>query len=445
MVAPEQNTIRPEGWQCRRDPLVWLIFAVYLALAITYSYTMELGYGPDEPNRHFGYVQWLANEHSLPPADPNVDCGDLELHPPLYYLLLTPVYLATASFGNRVALRALRWTSPFLVLVSLLLWFAVIRRACANDRKTTLFAFSLTAWWPNLFVAAGTLNNDVGAILMSAGLLYIIYVGQWQSRSLGSAALWGALVGLGGLTKSSVLMTCMPVIGVALIWQHGKRFYTDSRFWTRALVAAAACIVVCGWWYLRNLQLHGALIPVPQGYCLIPPGLTKLEALRLGLVGPLLLRAVNGLWMSVFAGPVWFPDWSHPVVYGILRVLTVLGVIGVAIGIYRLLRGRAQFAPGQAAAIVLPAVGFGAIYLSAIWTATFIHAGVYQGGRYLLPFLPGLTIPFALGLRQVFPRSLQTALMVCVAVFFLLLNFLVWYHLITYWNPYVLSTGGRFE
>ncbi len=433
------------AWAPRRDPLVWAILAVYFALAVTYSYVMELGYGPDETTRHYPYVKWLANQRCLPPADPNVDCGPLELHPPLYYLLLTPVYVAATSFGNRAALRALRWTSPFLILAALLLWLAVIRKACADDRRTTLFAFALTAWWPNLFVDAGALNNDVGAIVASAALLYLICVRQWRSRSWASAVLWGAVVGLGGLIKSSVLTSCVPVIAVALLWQHGKRFYADGRFWIRALLAAAACLALCQWWYLRNLELHGSLVPIPHGYCLIPAGVTKLEALESGLVGELFLRAVNGLWVSVFAGAVWFPDWSHPAVYGALRLLTALGLVGLAVGVYRLIKGRAYFADGQAAAIVIPSVGFAAIYLSAIWVAIFVHAGLYQGGRYLMTFLPGLTIPFALGLKQLFPRRFRTALMVIVAVFFLALNVLVWYHLITYWNPYVLSTSGRFE
>ena len=435
MSATESPVSQSGPWAPSRDPLFWIIVAAYFALAVTYSYVMELGYGPDETSRHYPYVEWLATERTLPPADPAVDCGALELHPPLYYALLTPVYLAAKPLGDRAALRALRWTSPFLVGACLLLWFAVIRRACANDRRTTLFAFALTAWWPNLHVDAGALNNDVGTLLVCAGSLYLIHVKQWGSRSWASAALWGALVGLGGLVKSSVLTMGVPVVAVALVWQHGRRFYADGRFWARGLLAATACAAICAWWYERNLELHGMLVPVPAGYAPEFFGMTRAEALH---------RAIDGLWQTVFAGAVWFPDWSHPVVYGALRVLTAAGVIGVAAGLCRLATKRTRCAEGQAAAIVLPAIGFGAMLLSCIWVTVFVHFGVHGGGRYLVPFLPGLTIPFALGLKQLVPRRLQSAMMVVVALFFLALNFLVWYHLITYWNPYVLSTAGRF-
>ncbi len=433
------------AWDPRRDRLLWAILIVYMGLAITHSYVMELGYGPDETSRHYPYIQWLATEHTLPPADPTEDCGPIELHPPLYYTALLPVYLAAKPFGDRAALRALRWTSPFLILATLLLWFPVIRRACGGRRKASLFAFALTAWWPNLFVAAGTFNNDVGTLLVSALLLYLVVIRQWDDRSLWSAGLWGLVIGIGALVKSSVLTVGMPVVAMAILWQHGRRCWADGRFWTRGLVAAGTCVASCGWWYLRNLELHGSFIPVPHGYCLIPHYLTKLEALMAGYVGPLFFRAVNGQWVSVFAGAVWFPDWTHGVVYTALRVLTVLGVLGVLIGIARLVRRVVRMGPEQTRALLLSCAGFGAIYLSCIWVSIFVHAGVYQGGRYLLPFLPGLTIPLTLGLRQICPRPLRGLLAIIVLLFLLGLSALTWYHLSTYWNPYVLSTSGRFE
>ena len=453
--APDRQ--EPGNWQPRQDPLVWAVFGVYLALAITYSYVMELGHGPDESDRHYPYVQWLAQEATLPPADPTVDCGALELHPPLYYLSLVPVYAVAHRYGDRVALRTLRWTSPFLILAALLLWFAVIRRACADQRYTSLFCLALTAWWPNLFVAAGCLNNDVGAILSSAVLLYLVSVGDlgrpgaraegmrglWTSP-LGSAALAGGVIGLGALMKSSALTVCVPVLAVAVARQHGRLFYRDGYFWLRGLMAAATCIAVCGWWYLRNLELHGALVPIPQGYSLIPAHLTKLEALMGGLVGPVLLRAINGLWVSVFAGAVWFPEWTHPLVYWPLRALTAAGVIGVSVGLWRVCTGRAVFAPGQAKALVLSAAGFGAIYLATLWVAVFVHFGVHQGGRYLLPFLPGLTIPLGLGLKQLVPARLRAATAAALLAFLVALSFLAWYHMVTYWNPRVLEVSGPF-
>ncbi len=81
--------------------------------------------------------------------------------------------------------------------------------------------------------------------------------------------------------------------------------------------------------------------------------------------------------------------------------------------------------------------GFGLLLAMAIHISIFIHIGVYQGGRYLLPFLPGLTVGLTLGLRQIVPRKLWLPLGVLFLLFVLGLSPLAWYRLITYWNPFV--------
>lgn len=446
--APAEPTAPGAGGAVSlRDPLVLIVLGVYLVIAVATSFIHELGFGPDEVSRHLPYIEWLARERRLPPADPDVECGALELHPPGYYALLTPVYMAAIPWGRRAALQALRLTSPVLVLVVLLLWFAVIRRACAHRRQATIFAFALTAWWPNLYVDAGLLNNDVGALLCTALLLYLVGVRQADDASLSSAALWGAVAGLGGLVKTSVPVAAVPVLGVALVWQHGRRFFVSGRFWARAGVAAAACLAVCGWWFWRNLQLHGSMsgISTEIGFRPIPAGLTNWDAITTGLAWPFFLDAVNGLWASVFAGVVWFPEWSRPVVYTLLRLITAAGLVGVALGLHRLATRQAGVARGQLAAIILPAVAFGTMLLSDIYVTVFVHYGFHGGGRYLLVALPGLTVPLALGLRELLPGRWRVPLMAVTVAFFLCLNFLAWYHIVTYWNPYVLQTAGRFE
>ena len=436
----------PPTWVPRRDPFAWVIVPIYLALAIATSYIHELGYAADETSRHLPYVEWLAHEWRLPPNDPTAEAGPLELHPPLYYLALTPVYLAAEPFGRRAALRALRWTSPFLVGLALLWWFGVIRRACREDRRTTLFTFALTAWWPNLFADASMLTNDVGALLASSALLYLVAVRGWESRRIRSAALWGLVIGIGGLAKASVPVATVPVVVVALVWQHGRRFWGDRRFWARLVACGAVCVLVCGWWYVRSEMLQGSLtgITTRLGYAPIPPGMGLAEAWSSGLVALLLWRAIQGMWMSVFTGVVWLPPWSRPTAYGGLLLLTLAATLGIVLR----LRRRSPDAPlngSRLPAIILPAVGFGAILLADIYVSVFVHAGFYQGGRYLLPFLPGLTIPLALGLRRVIPQRVLTGAFGAVLVFWLVLTFLAWYYVYTHWNPYVLSTAGPFR
>ena len=99
-------------WNPLRDRAVWAILLVYLVLAITYNFTMALGYAPDEQSRHYPYVRFLATEWTLPVGDEGTEGGYLDIHPPLYYALLTPVYLIFHPQGDYVTLRALRLTWP---------------------------------------------------------------------------------------------------------------------------------------------------------------------------------------------------------------------------------------------------------------------------------------------------------------------------------------------
>ncbi len=426
-----------EAYHPLRDRLVWLILLVYLALAITYSYVMLLGQAPDESDRHFPYVRWLAHTWALPSDDPAVTGGNLELHPPLYYLLLTPLYLASEQFGDMAAMRVLRWTSPFVVLAALLLWLQIIWHACGRQRRSFLFIFALTAWWPNLFVDAGAITNDVGAILASVVLLYLVAVKYWHDRTVKVALLLGVVAGLGALMKASTMPPSFTILAVALIWQHGRRFYRDGDFWMRGLALAAAFLAVCGWWYLRNYEIYGALTPFPQGYRGIPYALSNWEGVLYGYAGPLLVRGLNGLWASAFAGIVWFPDSTHPVIYNVLRLLSVLAAIGLIIAIRRWRKGELTIAADQAPALALACVGFATLWLSALWMAVFVHMAWYQGGRYLLLYLPGLVLPLGLGLHELFRRLRSPMPYLVTLCWFVFLSFVAWYHIWTYHNPIV--------
>ncbi len=431
-IAPQCQQYRP-----LRDPAVWAILLVYLALAITYSYVMLLGRAPDEINRHYPYVRWLARTWDLPVEDPEVTGGNLELHPPLYYLLLTPVYLLVQHCDDMTAMRVLRWTSPFLLLAGLLLWMPIIYRACGGQRRTFLFVLALTAWWPNLFVDAGAVQNDVGAILASALLLYLVAIRYWDDRSIRTAIFIGAVAGLAALMKASCIATSFGIIAVALLWQHGRRFYRDGDFWVRGLATLAAFSGVCGWWYIRNYELYGAFTPYPRGYSPIPEGVSHIEAIAWGLVWEPFFDAINGLWASVFAGMVWFPDSTHVVIYNLLRLVTLLATIGLVMALIRRRRGELSLPRERAVPLILACVGFGTIFLSALWMSVFGHKGVYQGGRYLLLLLPGLTLPLGLGLHELFRRLKSAIPYALVLAFLLALSAVALYHIWTYWNPIV--------
>lgn len=331
-------------------------------------------------------------------------------------------------------MRALRLTSPPLVLIVLLLWLPVITAACGGRRGSTLFAFALTAWWPHLFVPAGALNNDVGLLLMSALLVWLVAVRHREDRSVRTALVWGLVAGLGTLMKTSALPPALAVITIGLLCAHGRSFFRDGQFWKRLVAAFVVCGLVCAWWLVRNFFLYGQLSPVPPGYSGIPTGVGKLEALFMGLWWPLFARALDGLWTSIWAQVGWFPDWAKTAVYRPLLAVTVIAAVGLIAGAIRLHKGRIILHKAQRTALWVACGGFILLAASAVYVAVFVHLGVYQGGRYLLAYLPGLTIMLTLGLRQVVPARWQIPLGIAFLAFIALLSPLACYHIETFWN-----------
>lgn len=434
MTSAERSAISPSSPRWRDWPFFGIVVA-HFVLALALSFFMLLGYAPDEP-RHFAYVRWLAEHHSFPPPDERLSGGAHSLHPPLYYILMLPLYWAFHGLGDMAAMRAMRCVAPLFGVGALWLLVPVVEKATAGRRSMSLFALSLVALWPQLLVCVAMVNNDAAAVLMAAVLLNVVLVRRWDQR-LSSAAVWGAVLGLASLAKFSNFLAGAPTILVALAFAHGKRFYRREAFWKAGFLVAICCFAVCGWWWMRNLLLYGAINPYPV-VPILPPGLTPLDAVLTGHAWKLFLRAVNGLWASTWPAIDWAPASLMPAILLGLRVLTALAVVGGVVWIWCLARRRIYLTPAQAAAILAPAAGYTGMFLALLYVATFKHAGTYRNGRYLMPFVVGLVIPMALALEQVCPPRLRPWAAAALLAFFLFITAAGYYQLVTYWNPLIL-------
>ncbi|MBI2301928.1 MAG: hypothetical protein HYU66_23750, partial [Armatimonadetes bacterium] len=101
----------------------WLlaIAAVFVGLTLAYSAIILLGFGPDEP-RHYLYLPLMLYGHQLPRVLPDGSelGGAIALHPPLYYLLVSPFYLlGKLCDGPWLAQRLMRLAAPGFGLLTL--------------------------------------------------------------------------------------------------------------------------------------------------------------------------------------------------------------------------------------------------------------------------------------------------------------------------------------
>lgn len=414
-----------------------LVLAVFVILALIYSAIIPLGYGPDEP-RHYRFVTLMVEQHKLPRVLP--EGGELgraiAIHPPLYYSILSILYLPAQRLGGDWwAQRLLRLLSPLFGAATLALVWGACRRVFPGKPWLALLIPAVQALWPHFLLDHSVINSDNGANL--AGALFVYFLvsrpgGAWPVRS---ALLGGLVVGIGALMKGQLLLCLPPVLVCIMAWDHGRRFALDPRFWRAVGLAALVALILAGPWYARNLVLYGQINYVARGFEGIPPGMSLLDAWSQGIVQALVSRAIVGVFHSIWVQVGWFPDSMADALYAGLGLLLVVSAVGWVRLAAKARARTLKLEPGQARRFAALFGPFVCIYPLILYVATFVHMGVYQGGRYAMFALPGFAAFLALGWRTAIPARLRLAGAILVLAFFLLLNALSMWNLVTFSNP----------
>jgi hypothetical protein len=461
------------GTRARRAGRLRLVWALPLllcaALAITYSYVIPLGYGPDEP-RHYAFVRLLWVHHQLPRLLPDgSELGNATVyHPPTYYLLegllwypghwlgrvaapalttglarrlvigVEPVPLPSFLLPDAVTYRLMRFTSVGWGVASLALVLAALRTLWPHRPAVALSVGLLLALWPHAAMNFATITNDVAANLVGA-----LFVWYWACRAPQGPGDWrhaaraGAITGLGAMMKAQLLLCLTPVMLVGLALPYGRSWWKQRQWWTQAAVALLVLMIIAGPWYARNLCLYGQINYVAPGYRIIPPGLTVLDALLVGLLGRALRAVLGGLFRSIWAQVGWFPAAVAPQLYLLLGLLVLAAVAGwIRIALHRR-RHPSPLDPFRARALCCLLLPYPAIFLLNVYVALFVHFGTYEGGRYHLFALPGLATLLVKGWLGLGRRG---GVVVAGLGLFVLLNALSIYNLLTYLNPTYATT-----
>ena len=188
----------------RRYLPIALIVLVYLVVGSLYAVLTPDWQAPDEP-AHYNVIRQLA-EGTFPviePADYNQDFqGEAissgfdpaydvpdryfsyeDWQPPLYYLLLVPVY---QLFGG--TLEPLRLASLLMGAGVILLAYGVARQVLGRE-DWALAAAAFLAFLPQHIALMASLNNDALAELLIAALLYLLVRGESKQSTVNSEQL----------------------------------------------------------------------------------------------------------------------------------------------------------------------------------------------------------------------------------------------------------------
>jgi hypothetical protein len=410
---------------------VLVLAAAYLALALLYSWVIPPLKGPDEP-RHYNYVKRLVEKHALPRLEHDAQGREVEadgaivFHPPLYYLLLSPVYVVCRPLGDAATLRVMRCLSPFLIGLALALFHATLRRLYPARRALRLGAVGAVAFLPHIQMEAGLVNNDVLAIVLGALLLWqLARIGD-DDPSPGQAATVGLVLAAFVNTKAQGL-TVSPLWALWLLCHTGWRGLRERRFWLPLACGYLPLLTLGSPWYLHNQRVYGLPLLIAggsepsnalTGRIFTPAEMLVQGLLLLPLFWMLVWRAVGGLYISLWAQVGWFPDRLATGLYALLGGWLAAGVAGNVALCRDARRAGRWWWQAYPRTVRFACLAYGLVYLNIMGVAVLKHVGWYQGGRYTLPTVYGLVLFVALGLERLAGRRRALVLgawVVCIA------------------------------
>ena len=175
-------------------------------------------------------------------------------HPPLYYLVMTPLYWLTDDLSIEGQLYALRLAAiPFGVL-TVLFAFLTVRTLFPRDRFLAVTVPALVAFQPQISYEAAMLNNDILAIAFTSAVIWLLARGLRSGFPIRTVALIGFCYGVAVLSKNTSLTTG-GIIAFAMLFGLGLR---NWRAWLLKGALAASITVFMIWpWYLLMYRTYG--------------------------------------------------------------------------------------------------------------------------------------------------------------------------------------------
>ncbi|MEZ4769285.1 MAG: glycosyltransferase family 39 protein [Caldilineales bacterium] len=404
------------------------VLAVYVFLALAYSSVNPVFESPDEVY-HFGYVEYLLQEHKLPIAALGGSLSEYH-QPPLYYLLAAAVSApawqaddsSTRSLASTARLESnpfwayqigrvgadnksqyihsqaedfpyqdwvlrvhlARWLSILLQSLTIVATYAIAREVFPDRIDIRFGSLPLVAFLPQFLFVSGSVSNDNLIIPLTALLAWLWVRGLRTGIRTRWAAAVGVLTGLAVASKMSGL--AMLAFSLAIVLLIGWR----ARAWKQVVTAwctvLGLTVVLAGPVMVRNQILYGeptALRRMSEIWGEHDPALPISEA----------LRQTPNIWTSFWArfgyGQIPVPN----AVYFILLGITLVAALGTVYYLVRTHPSPAQTLFWQLLVLIALAAMF---FLLVVNYSQVSLTG--SNGRFSFPALPAYAILLYVGL-----------------------------------------------
>lgn len=388
----------------------WVVVSIacsYVILATIYSFTVPILHDLDEP-RHYAYVRYLVNAHQLPIIGmEHITGGAHAQHPPLYYLLLTPIYVLAHRFGDATTVHVMRFFSIALGLLALLLAYRSVYMLFPTHLQVALWTTAAIAFCPHFLLDTCVVNNDVMAIATTAIYLHLLIRCVCYGASYTDAIAIGVVMSAMLMSKGTLLMLLI-LYPVALYARNGISTLISQGYWRKLAIGYGTVVLFTSWWYVRNYGLYGTFQPMPPGG---DPSMYPFPTWFL------IWRACVGLfetiwvqmgWLGLAPGQIEVPNATAMAFYTMMALITLIALIGNIRMLRSWWRRRSSNNMRKRLwGVAILYLAFGIMLVAIFYVAVFIHIGWYQGGRYLMPVLTGFMLFLVLGLWHAFESRMQ--------------------------------------
>ncbi len=350
-------------------------------------------------------------------------------HPPLFYLLMSPLYRVTESLTPAQQQYVIRAATIPIGMLIVFLTFLIARLLFPRDPFVQIVATSFVAFQTQLSYESAMVNNDILLVAMFTLALYLLVRGIRQGFTLGSAAVLGLVVGLGLLTKASMI-TILPIIAIAMICSIGWR---NIRRWiTLGAVTGITTGLIVWPWYLYLHRTYGNFSALPQ-----VKALQFLWTYRSDTPPTILdqfwdLDFARLRWAETWGEFGWrlihLPNWILATVGIPLLVLTLVSLAGLIWATITILNGGTL--PTFLRVTKLQCGGLWLMLLICIMA----YGAMLQFGttfrltqaRYFFNAIPAAAILIAFGLRTLTPARARPGVAAGFLVFMIAINVLIY-------------------
>lgn len=418
----------------RRHAPFLVILAGYFLVAGLFALRVPAWQAPDEP-AHYNVVRQVAGRGCCPLIEqgdwdnPYLEriksarfapelLGELSLiqyedhQPPLYYLLLAPVYRLTAG-----SLTALRLASVVIGSGVVIAAYAVSLRAFRGQYSAAWAAAALVAFLPQHIHILASVNNDALAWALTGAILWV----SIDYADGGRTPAWalGLMVGAALLTKSTAYL----MGGVALFAIMLRPGRLSLRPFASYLVPAFALGLL---WWGRNIAVYG----FPDFLGLRQHDAVVIGQLRTAVyiadvgVSHYIATALQATITSFYGQFGWMAlPLPTPVLAAFVGV-TLLGLAGAALNAFA---GQGGLRAARGVGVIFGLTALLSVAMVIYYNTSFVQ---FQG-RYAYPLLIPLAVTVAVGLdfirsRLPFARNLSWLTAVLPALAAILDLWLLW-------------------